>query len=296
MGFPQTRGEMDIRTAGETLFRGLTSPHVDDLIPLINNRDEQRVQSFSAWIANLDNAANQKEKRQPDSDHEERRIIREVFEIITRVTDHPIAFRTVRQASPPDIWVSTKDAPNGVSLSLLSQGFKVIMGWVGYFVQRMVQSYALSKDFTKENAVVLIDEIDSYLHPKWQARLLQVLQEHFPRTQFVISSHSPLILGSLKTENIYLLEFNGDKVSCYQPAFNPYGADANRILVHLMGQSERAIERVAGLLKEYSDFADSGELDKAKRVGEEIRQLIDPEDPEILKTDVVIQAKEFLHS
>lgn len=296
MGFPQSRGEMDSKTASEVVFRGLTSPHVDDLIPLINNRDEHHVQSFSAWITNLDNTANQKEKRHPESDPGERKIIREVFEIITHVTDHPIAFKTVRQASPPDIWVTTKDAPNGISLNLLSQGFKVIMGWVGYFVQRMVQSYAFSKDFTKENAVVLIDEIDSYLHPKWQARLLQVLREHFPGTQFVISSHSPLILGSLKTENIYLLEFDGDNVSCYQPPFNPYGADTNRILDHLMGQSERAIEKVAELLKEYSDFADSGELDRAKRVGEEIRQLIDPEDPEILKTDVLIQAKEFLRT
>ncbi len=294
MGFPQTRGEMDSNTASEVVFRGLTSPHVDDLIPLINNRDEHHVQSFSAWIANLDNAATQKERRHPDSDPGERKVIREVFEIITRVTDHLIAFKTVRQASPPDIWVTTKDAPNGISLNLLSQGFKVIMGWVGYFVQRMVQSYALSKNFAKENAVVLIDEIDSYLHPKWQARLLQVMQEHFPGTQFVISSHSPLILGSLKTENIYLLEFDEDKVNCYQPSFNPYGADTNRILDLLMGQSERAIERISNLLKEYSDLADSGELDKAKRIGEEIRLLIDPEDPEILKTDVLIQAKEFL--
>ncbi|MCP4107686.1 MAG: AAA family ATPase [Desulfobacteraceae bacterium] len=296
MGFPQTRGEMDVKKASEVPLKGLTGSHVDDLIPLINNTDEHRLQSFSAWIANLDNTANQKEKKHPDKLPEERKIIKQVFEIITRITEHHIAFQTVRQANPPDVWVSTKDAPKGISLSLLSQGFKIIMGWIGHFVQRMAQAYALSKNFTNENSVVLIDEIDSYLHPKWQARLFQVLQQFFPNTQFITSSHSPLNLSSLKSENIYLLEFDeNNKVKCYQPPFNPYGADTNRILRILMGQSERAISNIADLLKKYSDLADSDELDEAKKIREEIIQLIDPEDPELLKTDVVIQAKEFLN-
>ncbi|MDM8522972.1 AAA family ATPase [Desulfococcaceae bacterium HSG8] len=296
MGFPQTRGETDAGTSGEYVFRPLTGAHIDDLISLINNRDEQHLQSFSAWIANLDNTANQKEKKAPDKVCEERKIIQKVFEIITTITGHRIRFQTVRQSNPPDIWITTKDSPNGVSLGLISQGFRVIMGWVGYFVQRMAQAHPLSKNFTQENAVVLIDEIDSYLHPKWQAKLLQVLQELFPNTQFITSTHSPLILGSLKNENIRLLEFdgNGNKVKCYQPPFNPYGADANRILRNLMGQGERPIEKIADLLKKYGDLADSGELDQAKQIGKEIRQVIDPNDPELLKTDVVIQAKEFL--
>ncbi|MDM8517386.1 AAA family ATPase, partial [Desulfobacterales bacterium HSG16] len=201
---------------------------------------------------------------------------------------------SVRQSSPPDVWVLTKDAPFGISLNLVSQGFKVIMGWIGFFVQRLVQAFPLSKDFARENAVVLIDEVDSYLHPKWQARIMETLKEVFPNTQFIISTHSPLLLGALKAENIRLLEFESNVVECYQPSFNPYGADTNRILRNLMGQNERSIEEIGNLLKQYSDLAESGELDDAKKIGDEIKKQIDPDDPELLKTGILIKAKEIL--
>lgn len=294
IGFPQTRGEMDSDKAGEMVFKPLAEAHIDDIAPLLVNKDELRLQSFSAWIANLDNAANRKEKKYPKTTAEERRIINKTFEIISQVTDHEMSFYSVRQASPPDIWVATRDAPDGISLHLISQGFKVIIGWIGYFVQRLVQAYSLSKEFWKEYSVVLVDEIDSYLHPKWQAKLIQTLLEYFSNTQFIISTHSPLMLGNLRKDNIYLLDFEGRNVRCFQPSFNPYGADANRILRNLMGQDARSIEEIGDLLKEYSNLAESGELDQARKVGFKIKKLIDPDDPEVLKTDVLIQAKEVL--
>ncbi len=61
-----------------------------------------------------------------------------------------------------------------------------------------------------------------------------------------------------------------------------------------MGQDERSIEKIGVLLKKYSYFAESGDLDQARKVGDEIKKLIDPDDPELLKTDVLIQAKEVL--
>ncbi len=107
IGFPQTRGEMDSGAANGMVYKPLAGAHIDDLAPLILNRDELRLRDFSAWIANLENAANQKEKEFPEKTADERRIIDKTFEIISRVTDHRISFYSIRQASPPDIWVST---------------------------------------------------------------------------------------------------------------------------------------------------------------------------------------------
>ena len=48
-------------------------------------------------------------------------------------------------------------------------------------------------DFTKKPAIVLVDEIDAFCHPKWQIKLLNVLQSYFHKVQFIVTSHSPLI-------------------------------------------------------------------------------------------------------
>ncbi|MBK8563034.1 MAG: AAA family ATPase [Saprospiraceae bacterium] len=54
--------------------------------------------------------------------------------------------------------------------------------------------------------IVIIDEIDLHLHPRWQRKIVRKLTEVFPKLQFIITTHSPLILGSIRSENIRLLD------------------------------------------------------------------------------------------
>jgi len=54
-------------------------------------------------------------------------------------------------------------------------------------------------------AIVLIDEIDLHLHPSWQQTILRTLMHIFPNVQFIVT-HSPAVLTTVKTENIWQLE------------------------------------------------------------------------------------------
>ncbi|WP_250558852.1 AAA family ATPase, partial [Escherichia coli] len=54
-------------------------------------------------------------------------------------------------------------------------------------------------------AIVLIDEIDLHLHPKWQRDVLKKLTETFPNCQFIVSTHSPQIIGEIPPENVLLV-------------------------------------------------------------------------------------------
>ena len=87
-----------------------------------------------------------------------------------------------------------------------------MIAWVVDFAGRMIERYPDSPDPLAEPAVVLVDEIDLHLHPKWQRELIGFLTERFPNTQFIVTAHSPLIVQAAAGANIALLKREGDHV------------------------------------------------------------------------------------
>ncbi len=93
-----------------------------------------------------------------------------------------------------------------VNLHDLSLGYKTLIAWMTDFASRMFEEYPDSPDPLAEPAVVLVDEIDLHLHPQFQRELTSFLTETFPKTQFIVTAHSPLILQSAPDANINLLK------------------------------------------------------------------------------------------
>ena len=102
-------------------------------------------------------------------------------------------------------WVKAKD---------LSLGYRTSMAWVIDFASRMFDLYPESENPLAEPAVVLVDEIDLHLHPKWQRELLDYLSNLFPNTQFIVTTHSPLIVQAAlaRDANIAVCRRDGDHV------------------------------------------------------------------------------------
>ncbi|MBF0283241.1 MAG: AAA family ATPase [Magnetococcales bacterium] len=95
----------------------------------------------------------------------------------------------------------------------LSLGYRAMMGWVVDLAARMFDHYPESPNPLAEPAVVLVDEIDLHLHPKWQRRIMGYLSERFPQTQFIATAHSPLIAQAADDRtNIAVLRREGDHV------------------------------------------------------------------------------------
>lgn len=88
----------------------------------------------------------------------------------------------------------------------LGYGYQCMLAWIFDFSKRMFDRYPHSDNPLKEAAVVIIDEIDLHLHPKWQRSLLHDLSVFFPNTQFIVSTHSPLIVQSIEGINLYVLK------------------------------------------------------------------------------------------
>jgi energy-coupling factor transporter ATP-binding protein EcfA2 len=99
-----------------------------------------------------------------------------------------------------------------VPLRSLSSGYRAVVAWMVDFANKLFDRYPNSPDPLGEPAVVVVDQIDIFLHPKWQRALLQNLTNLFPNTQFIVTAHSPLIVQAAVNANLAVVRRDGDHV------------------------------------------------------------------------------------
>jgi predicted ATP-binding protein involved in virulence len=146
-------------------------------------------------------------------------------------------------------------------------------------------------------AIMLIDEIDLHLHPSWQQRVLPDLMRAFPATQFIVTTHSPQVLTTVKRENIRMLaKTPSGKWQARMPDRNPY-AHANSVaLESVMGGQAYPPSTTLDQLREYQRLVGSDEHDSPRAI--ELRRILEGEwgqsDPELAVMDITIRKNETL--
>ena len=110
--------------------------------------------------------------------------------------------------------LEVKTSYGWVNLRDLSFGYQTLTALIVDIASKMMEQYPDSDNPLQEPAVILIDEIDLHLHPKWQRTVIDKLSQHFPKAQFIATSHSPLIVQAAldKKANIVVCRKEGDKV------------------------------------------------------------------------------------
>lgn len=94
-------------------------------------------------------------------------------------------------------------------VGLLSDGYRNIIGLVSDIGYRMaILNPNLRNNIKVTPGVVLIDEIDLHLHPKWQKLVVDILRDLFPNVQFIATSHSPFIIQAMREGEIIGLDDN----------------------------------------------------------------------------------------
>jgi predicted ATP-binding protein involved in virulence len=99
-----------------------------------------------------------------------------------------------------------------VSFSDLSFGYQTMTAWLADIAYRLLRHYPDSSNPLLMPAIVLVDEIDLHLHPKWQRQLRDRLARHFPAVQFIATAHSPLMAQAYMSENLAVVRRDGDHV------------------------------------------------------------------------------------
>lgn len=105
------------------------------------------------------------------------------------------------------------ETPYGwIGMRQMSLGYRTLAAWTVDLASGLFDRYPDSDNPLAEAAVVLVDEIDLHLHPSWQRDLISLISHTFPNTQFVVTSHSPLIVQASEQVNPVLLRRDGDHV------------------------------------------------------------------------------------
>ena len=156
-----------------------------------------------------------------------------------------------------------------IPFSSLSDGYRGFLGWTTDLICRLDSACTDSKKSLREmSGIVLVDEIDLHLHPEWQLRVIANLCQAFPRLQFIVTSHSPLIAGSVEWMNIVHLKLDSlhrtGVVNFQQPI---HGLDADQILVSdLFGLQSTRADAKRDELHDLTIQARRGDDEAAKRL------------------------------
>lgn len=136
----------------------------------------------------------------------------------------------------------------------------------------------------KGEGIVLIDEIDLHLHPSWQRAIIPALEKTFPNIQFIVTTHSPQVLSTVKKENVFILE----DFKLVEETPHTYGQDSNSILYNIFGINERP-EQAAQDFKQLYRLIDDEKFQEAEKMLEEMSEKYGYYDSEIVRAKMHLE-------
>ena len=181
-----------------------------------------------------------------------------------------------------------------LALDQLSGGYRIMLALVADLARRMAQGNPHLEDPLSSEAIVLIDEVELHLHPSWQQRVLTDLARTFPNAQFIVSTHSPQVLTTLRPEQIVKLCREDGRIVAARTPEPTYGAEAGDVLNVVMGVDERPPNELADTLKRYMRLIgdDKGESAEAKKLRSDLERL-SPHDPALATADFEIRRRKL---
>lgn len=152
------------------------------------------------------------------------------------------------------------------------------------------------KMLNPENSIILIDEPELSLHPKWQQRIVDVYKKIGKNNQIIIATHSPHILGSVKKENIMLLDKDDEGkivIKTGDELYDSYGQPTDRILEDIMGLKTTRNQEIFDKLEKIREMVneDKYETDDFKKEYRDLKEILGTMDEDIMLIDAEIQIR-----
>jgi predicted ATP-binding protein involved in virulence len=174
-----------------------------------------------------------------------------------------------------------------VAVRQLSDGERGTLALVLDLTRRLAQANPEMTDPAAEaEAVVLIDEIDLHLHPKWQRQIVRNLTAAFPRCQFIATTHSPQVIGEVEHDRIQIIADG----QVYSPTHS-YGVDSSRVLEEVLDADPRT-EAVGDLLAKISGAIGQHQFPQARELLVQLVGKLGEDDPEVTRIRTLLDFME----
>ena len=196
---------------------------------------------------------------------------------------HSIAFKSTEAGI-----VAAHDEHGVLPVAWLSDGIRTLIGLAADIAHRAVRlnSHLGSQAVRSTPGIVLIDEVDMHLHPDWQQVIVESLRGAFPRLQFVVTTHSPQVLSTVRRQHVRLLAADG---SASIPDDGTYGAESSRVLEEVFGVHTRppAVPVVSDL-RRYLTLIEEGRAaaPEAQALRTALEDALGRSDPDLQLADI----------
>ena len=211
------------------------------------------------------------------------KIVPQFLENYTRIEDGPRSTPTLLDQNG-----------NPLSIKQLSDGERGLLALIFDLMYYLSQANPKLDDPLRDGeAIVLIDELDLHLHPRWQRTIVEKLTTTFPNCQFIATTHSPQIIGECDPAGLILLTKEDGKVVVTQGGHQGFGLDSSWILEHLMGTAPRNVS-VQMQINRVEDAIEDGDLPTARKHLADLREMIHGDDGEVVRLEASINSLEAL--
>ena len=167
-----------------------------------------------------------------------------------------------------------KEGDSVLPVSDLSAGYQSLIWMVLDIAYRMAVLNPFMKEHVAESGgVVLIDELDMHLHPKWQWKVINALRGTFPNVQFIAATHSPILFASAR--DVWVIDIDHDQIS-YVPSH--YGIDINTSVSNYQGTTYLP-EELEQLVADITDDLDNMDYQAAQKKLDYLSRLADSGSP-----------------
>ena len=263
--------------------KDITSNSIIDIYNRAFTGGQVVFKEFFEWFRILEEVENELIRDSPNYRDRQLESVRQV--IYTFLPE----FKDLRIRRRPELRMTVTKNDAELTINQLSDGEKNLLAMVGDLARRLAIANPEMEKPEQGSGVVLIDEIELHLHPKWQRMVIPALLRTFPNCQFIITTHSPQVLGEVKDGKIYAKTESGVTAEIVRT----YGRDSNRILEDEMGVPKRS-QKIKDGLRDLFRLIDDGNLPKARELQEYLKDEIGFDEPEFARADVLIHRKEVL--
>ncbi|EML0342652.1 AAA family ATPase [Vibrio vulnificus] len=184
-----------------------------------------------------------------------------------------------------------------VNIYQASKGQQVYLSLVADIARRLILLNPKLKNPLNGQGVVLIDEIELHLHPKWQQDIAYNLISTFPNVQFIITTHSPQVLSRLSRTKIRSIGENldGEEIAV-PPLAESYARSASTILSTVMHFDSKQKLPESVLLKKYANIIEQGDFrsNEAKSLYDQLRASLGEDHEELVRLSLVLRRREKL--
>ncbi|WP_293589322.1 AAA family ATPase [Prevotella sp.] len=172
-----------------------------------------------------------------------------------------------------------------IEFSQLSQGEKCYLSLVCDIARRLAIANPGMNDPLEGEGIILIDEVDLHLHPKWQMEIVNKLTSIFKNCQFFISTHSPIVLSDIRKHQIITID-NGRKIDV---AFEPYGKPVSSIMNNFFDMPYQRNMAVAKDIQKAFAAIRNGDAERFNELFGKLMQIIGPADSDMVR--LMVEAK-----